>query len=178
LNRDFNLCLGGKYGFTDRFNVGASIHFPRIIGGLGFNAQPQISLFRKESFFNVALNTNLGFVLSTDSIKILGELDVRTKAALNADIAMPISFRLGSNYRIIATPRYSFDLIYLRKEYYSDRDKKMKIKFPAISLGLKLNKVMLESTMIYWNSKQIYVFGIAYFFGDNKTYKQPTISPQ
>ncbi len=170
-DRTFNLCLGGKYGFSDRFNLAGSIHFPQIVGGIGCNIQPQFSFFRKQSLFNMAINTNLGIVGSTDSIRILGDLDVKTKHAINADFGLPLSLRLGEGYRIIVTPRYSFNSFAFRKEYGSDSYKKKTLKFPAISLGVKIKRVMLESTMIYWNSKQIYVFGIAYFFGENR--KEP-----
>ena len=45
LQRSYNLVLGGRYGITHLFNVGASFHLPEILGGFGLTLRPQMSLF-------------------------------------------------------------------------------------------------------------------------------------
>lgn len=169
LKYDFNLSLGGKYGFTDHFNAGATIHFPKIIGGAGISLRPQFSLFHHNTIFNIAINADLGIVFPQDSIKFLGTsfpLETETKGAMNADLAIPFSFRLYNNTRLIVTPRYSYNSFALREEYDSEREKKKKVRYPALSLGIKINKIFLESSVIHWDNKQFYVFGLVYVFSD------------
>lgn len=173
LFRTYNLSFGGKFGITNKFSLGGSIHLPRILGGVGLNIRPQLSLFHKDAIFNAALVGDFGAVIPKDSIKIFGStspLEIKTKGALNADFSLPVSFKLGDEIRLIITPRYSFNAMYLRKEFDSEKRKSRKISYPAISMGFKLKSVFLESSLIQWNNKQIWVFGIVYFFRDGKAY--------
>ena len=170
LDRSFNLCFGGMYGISEHFSLGGNIHLPKIVGGFGASIRPQVSLFHKNTIFNIALSGDVGFVVPKDSIKIFGtttELENKTRGAFNTSIAVPMSIKLGNDVRLIFTPRYSYNILFLRKSFDSYRNRKLHATFPCVSVGLRFKKVYFESSLIYWDSRPIYMFGAAIVFSSS-----------
>lgn len=166
--RSYNLVLGGRYGVTHLFNLGGAIHLPEIVGGFGASLRPQMSLLPNVTDFNIAIAADFGFVFTEDSVKILGSSsywDNTTKGSINADFFLPIGQKLGKDVWLIVTPRYSFSTFYLRREFEVEKTKKMNVQYPALSLGLKMKKLQFETSVVHYNNKQKYMFGIVYLFG-------------
>jgi hypothetical protein len=162
-HRSSLLLVGFRYGITDQFSVNVAAHFPEIASGFGLNVRPQYSLFSAESPFNIAPAFDAGFVLSDDESN-WGEDNPESKGAINADFSMPVSISFSPQSRIIFTPRYSFNTFYFRRSFTSDKSKRVHLRYPALSAGLRINKVHLESTVIRFESVYKVVFGIVYFF--------------
>lgn len=167
-SRTINLVAGGRYGITHVFNISGSIHLPQVAGGVGLSIRPQLSMFPNITNFNLGVAVDIGGVIATDSIRIAGierYRDLETRGAYNVDFSLPMALKLAEQVWIIVTPRYSFNSSLVRKEYGSEKNNTMNAHFPVLSLGLRLRKYQLESTVIHFNNKQQYMFGIVYFFG-------------
>jgi hypothetical protein len=167
----YSLVTGGRYAFTDHFNLGGSIHLPEILGGFGVNIRPQISLMPRESKLNLALAADVGGVIFQDSISPFGieiDIDPETRGAFNIDFSNPLGLKLGKETWLIFTPRYSFSWFYFRKAYEYDGSKKFSVKYPALSLGLRAKRIHLEFSAAKVNHKFRYLAGMAYFFNYQK----------
>ena len=168
LQRSYNLVLGGRYGVTHLFNIGASMHLPEIVGGFGLTLRPQMSLFPNVTNFNMAIAADFGGTFSKDSITILGSSsyqDNETRGQINADFSLPIAQKFSKNTWLVITPRYSFNTFYLRREFEGEKSKKMRVEYPALSLGLRMNKVQVESTVVKFNENYKFMAGIVVFLG-------------
>jgi hypothetical protein len=162
-----NIVFGGQYGLGKKIDLRFSAHFPYAIGGFGLRGGAQYSFLDESSFFNAAIGTDLGFVLAKDSIRILGSstaLDIQSNGAIGADLFIPLSFRINENSRIILTPRFSFNTIYIRHNENYRGTFKYKPQYPALSLGVRFRTIYLESTIILFNQSFYPNFGIAYIF--------------
>lgn len=162
-----NLCFGGQIRLIEKLDLRFAGHFPYIVGGIGLRAGPQYSFFSRESKFNMAIGSDLGFVVAKDSITILGSsspLDVHANGAINADFFLPLSFSFNENYRIILTPRIGFNTYYIRENTNFKNARKFKPQIPSLALGLRLNKFYLEASG-FWFQDEIYPnFGLVFMF--------------
>ena len=168
LQRSYNLLIGGRGGITHRFTLGGSIHLPQIIGGFGINLRPQVSLFPNITPFNIALAADIGGTFTKDSITILGSSsyqDNESKGAFTFDFSLPISQRFGKETRLVITPRYSFNTFYLRREFEYDRSKRFRVHYPALSVGLRANRLHMEGTVAKFEKDYKIMAGIVFFFG-------------
>lgn len=167
LQRSYNLVAGGRGGITHRFTLGGSIHLPEVVGGFGLNLRPQLSLFPNVAPFNIALAADIGGTFAKDSIRFLGSSeyqDNESRGVFTMDFSLPVSQRLGKQTRLIITPRYSFNTFYLRKEFDYDKSKRFKAHYPALSVGLRANRVHLEGTVARFNQDYKFMAGIVFFF--------------
>jgi hypothetical protein len=168
LQRSYNLVFGGRGGITHRFTLGGNLHFPQIIGGIGINLRPQFSLFPNITPFNIAVAADIGGTFAKDSITILGSSDYQdneSKGVFTFDLSLPVSQRFGKETRLIITPRYSFNTFYLRQEFEYDRSKRFKVQYPALSVGLRANRVHMEGTVAKFEKDYKFMAGIVFFFG-------------
>lgn len=168
------LSIGGQVGVGKRMNLKAGLHFPFIVGGLGARLGAQYSLFESDSPFNVALGVNFDGTGANDSIELFGSnvpTSQKANGALNADVFLPISydFKSGSTksdevLRLIITPRYSYNVLYIKK-YTNEKSAKAYALFvPILSVGVRANRIYFESSAIYYN-KSIYPhFGVALMY--------------
>ena len=162
-----NVYGGGQVNLVDKLDLRLSLHLPYLIGGFGLRAGPQYSFFSKESFFNMAIGTDLGFVVAKDSIKIFGStspLDIYANGAINADFFLPISFSFNQHTRIIITPRYSFNTIYIRHNTNDSESFKFKPTLPSLALGLRMKMLYFEFSAFRFQNEYFPNFGIVYIF--------------
>ncbi len=158
------LAIGGQFGISNKTDIRLAVHFPKIIGGFGLRAGIQHSLLGPNSKINIALGADLGFVLSRDSIKILGtktSVNKETNGALNADFFIPFSVKLNENTSMILTPRYSFNTFYIRRNQLYKEDDNFNLSYPVVSLGIQSKKLYFEISTIHYNDKLYPHFGFA-----------------
>lgn len=163
------LYVGGQYGLTDKINVRAAVHLPKIIGGLGIRAGIQYSLFDNESTFNAAAGGDFGFVISRDSIKFgstrFGFENAKyANGSVSADFFIPLTYKPKDNIFISLTPRYSFNSLAIRQRLYEKSSKSHKISYPALTLGFKISDFYFEASAAYYGSKVFPLAGIAVIF--------------
>lgn len=176
--RSYSLLFGGRYGVNHFFTISGGIHLPEIVGGIGGNIRPQISLFPDVSPFNVALAGDLGFVFAKDSVTFLGtttEQENLTKGAIHGDVSLPMSVSLSRNTRLVLTPRYSFNTFYFQRKYDMAKTKRNHVQYPALSLGLRTRDFLFESSLMSWSGNHYYVFGLVIFIRnfDNNLFESP-----
>ena len=162
-----NLCIGAQCGLGEQFDLRFNVHLPYVVTGFGLHAGIQYSLFRHWTLFNAALGTDVGFVVAKDTLD-LGSIDIGldpvTKGAINADFFLPVSYKLKENSRIVLTPRVSLNTLYIRRNENRNRSQKYSPIYPALSLGIFLNKLYFEATAQYIDERIIPGFGIVYKF--------------
>jgi hypothetical protein len=140
-----------------------AFNFPYIIAGFGFRAGVQHSFFRKEEPFNLAVGADVGIALSKDSL--LGvKLDNIMQDAVNADIFLPMSFSSSPNYRIIFTPRISFNAFYVKENIFLSKTTVYSTFIPSITLGMKLNRIYIECGVHSVHQVLMPNLGICYMF--------------
>lgn len=168
LRISYNLLMGAKVGVSNLFGVQLGVHLPEIVGGAGGTLRAQMSMFPTPAKSNLAFVVDLGGVIAKDTVEFIG-LDIDTKAkthgAINADFAIPISYQLSRQSRLIVTPRYSFNTFYLRKSFNSDRSKRMKVQYPALSLGLRVKRMQMEATVMNYRENYSFMTGVVFFIG-------------
>jgi hypothetical protein len=162
-----NLCINGQYGLRKQTNLRFAIHLPYIVTGIGVRAGIQQSFFKKEAPFNLAIGTDIGFVFTIDSL-FESKLDNAMKNAINADIFLPVSYSFSPNYRIVLTPRLSFNSVYVRQNIYEEKAKVYPFYVPSITLGVILNRIYIETGIHSVNNILMPNFGICYIFKLNR----------
>lgn len=151
----------------EKTNIRAAIHFPEIIGGFGARLGIQQSLFKRNSDFNIAIGTDLGFTAAKDSVKIFIngkyiKIENDIKGAYNFDFFLPMTFRVDKNTQITLTPRNSYTFISVKKS------KSTKLFYPAMSAGFKYKFLYLETTATYINNKFVPFFGLGFILTEFK----------
>ena len=177
VGQTFNLVFGYRYGINNIWGIGLGLHLPEAVGGIGANLKTQLSLFPTPAPTNLALVADIGFVISEDSVRILGidwRFDDKSRGAFNVDFSLPFGYRIGKNAKLIITPRYSFNTFYLRRNFTSNRSKKVNVQYPALSLGYRIRQVQFESTMLKYKDMYKFVAGVVFFFGNG----HPILSPE
>jgi len=167
-----NLCFGSQIGLIHNLDLRAAVHLPYILGGFGARLGPQYTFFSKESKFNMAIGSDLGFVIAKDSIKIFGTtsaLNIHANGAINADFFIPLSFNLNENSRIIITPRYSFNTIYIRHNTGEKESFKFSPHIPSLALGLRLDRLYIEASAFRFRNEYYPNFGLIYIFKGNSS---------
>ena len=162
-----NLNFGGQFGLVHNLDLRLAVHLPNFLGGFGARLGPQYAFFGRESKFNMAIGSDLGFVLAKDSIKIFGSttaLDIYVNGAINADFFLPISFNFNENSRIIITPRYSFNTFYIRRNTMEKKGRKFNPNVPSLAIGLRLNRIYLEASAFRFQNEYFPNFGLIYVF--------------
>lgn len=167
-----NLAIGGQYGFYDRFGARFAMHFASIIGGAGVRIGPQYNFFSPGSRFNAGIGADIGFIQAWDSISIF-ELNKETNGGWHADVFMPFSFSFNETTRIILTPRYSYNTLYIRENKYHPRDWKYRPRSPSLALGLRSGNFYLEASVLYHKSTFYPNFGIAISINGNQEQDNP-----
>lgn len=162
------LSLGSQIGLSKQTDLRIAIHFPWIVGGFGFRAGIQHSFFDSNSRINMAIGSDLGFVVSKDSIEISGtNVAIGGKSsngAISADLFLPISFKIKNDFRVVVTPRYSLTTIYIREYQDKNGAKPFSFHYPALSLGIRVKRFYFETTVLYYfNSFAYHHFGAAWF---------------
>lgn len=163
-----NLCIGSQIGLTSNLDLRAAINLPYIIGGFGLRLGPQYTFFNNESKFNLAIGSDLGFVLAKDSIQIFGStsaLDIYSNGAINADFFIPFCYNFNENTRIILTPRYSLNTIYMRRNTGEKKSYKFNLNVPSLALGMRFSKLYIEASAFIYQHKYYPNFGLIYIFG-------------
>ncbi|MDH5379885.1 MAG: hypothetical protein OEW75_03480 [Cyclobacteriaceae bacterium] len=152
------LALGAQIGVSKQADVRVALHFPKILGGIGLRGGFQYSFFPAESKVNMALGTDLGFVVSKDSIRLFGwdwtasALDKTSNSALNGDVFLPVSFKLGDEANMVITPRYSFYKMYMREFEHRDYGIPHNFRSQTITIGLQIKKIYLETSIMHSNN--------------------------
>lgn len=162
-----NIYFGGQFNLVNNLDLRFTLHLPYLIGGFGLRAGPQYSFFKKESVFNMAIGTDLGFVVAKDSLKIFGTtsaLDIYANGAINADFFLPLSVRLNQDTRLIITPRYSFNTIYIRQNMKNKESHKFKPNVPSLAVGLKMKRFYFEYSTFRFQEDYFPNFGMVYMF--------------
>jgi len=162
-----NLNFGGQFRLVDNLDLRIAAHLPYILGGFGARVGPQYAFIGRESKFNIAIGSDLGFVASKDSIKILGStsaLDIHVNGAINADFFLPFCYNFNENSRIIITPRYSFNTYYIRHNTGEKKSHKFNPDVLSLAIGLRLNKVYLEASAFRFQNEYFPNFGLIYVF--------------
>ena len=165
-----NLFFGGQVSLIDNLDLRFSVHLPYIIGGFGARLGPQYAFFSKDSRFNMAVGTDLGFVLAKDSLRIFGTnnaLDVYASGAINADVFLTMGYQFNENSRIVITPRYSFNTLYIRQNTQQETTTKFKPQLPSVALGLYLNRIYIEASAFRFQDKYFPNVGLVYIFKPN-----------
>ena len=162
------LSLGSQIGLSKQTDLRIAIHLPWIIGGFGFRAGIQHSFFDSKSRINMAIGSDLGFVVSKDSIEISGTNAAiggkDSNGAINADLFLPISLKIKNDFRVVLTPRYSLTKIYIREYQDKNGTKPFSFHYPALSLGIRVKRFYFETTVLYYfNSFAYHHFGAAWF---------------
>lgn len=171
LKGSYNLVVGTRIGITNLMNLMLHFHFPEIVGGVGVNIRPQISLFPQPARFNLAFAADLGGTLAKDSIEILESsyyVGDKVRGASNADFSVPFSYKTGKNTAIMLTPRYSFNTFYLRREFDVGKSKRMNASYPALSLGFRYKRIHLETTVLQYKSMFKFTGGFVYLLSWQK----------
>jgi len=157
---------GLKVGLGERMNLEVGLHFPKIIAGIGLRVGTQYSFLKKDSKFNFALGANVGTIWAEDNVKILGTYVPNPeliKQAFNGDVFLPISYNFTENFRLIITPRFSFNSVSIKRFTDFSDVQNFRYQMPILSVGALINKnFYFEYSAIYYD-KLIYPhFGIAY----------------
>jgi hypothetical protein len=166
-----NLFFGGQVAIKDNLNLRFAVHLPYIIGGFGARVGPQYTFFEPGSKFNMAVGTDLGFVLAKDSLEILGStsaLDIYANGAINADIFMPLAYKFSKNARIVITPRYSFNTLYIRLNTAEKESRKFSPQLASLAIGLYLNRIYLEASAFRFQGEYFPNVGLVYTFKPNE----------
>ena len=164
VSTSMNLVFGGQVGLGKKYSVRFSGHLPKLLGGFGLRGGLQKTLFDSTSNVNISLGFDMGFVLSKDSVSFLRTrwaVNKETNSALNADGFFSLSLKTGEYSRLIITPRYSFNTLYIRKYKYEEGSVPFGFQHFSLSLGLKAKKIYLEATGMFLNDEFIPHFGIA-----------------
>ena len=166
-----NFYFGGQLNVVDKLGLRFSMHLPYLIGGFGLRAGPQYSFFKKESKFNMAVGTDLGFVVAKDSIKIFGSsspLDIHANGAINADFFIPFSFSFNEYTRIILTPRYSFNTIFIRYNTGDDETYKFRPNVLSMALGMRIKRFYFEYSSFRYQGQYFPNFSIVYMLNNKE----------
>lgn len=161
------LSAGLQVGILNQTDIRLALHFASVGGSFGFRTGVQHSFFDFQSKMNIALGTDLGFVVALDSMKILGTMtaiDKSANGAINADVFIPVSIRLKDNFSLVVTPRYSLNTIYVRKFEDENSSVPFKFKYPAVSLGIRTGKLYFEVTTLIYHHTVYPHFGLAWMF--------------
>ncbi len=177
IRQTLNLVFGGRYGINNIWGIGLGFHLPEVVGGVGANLKTQLSMFPTPALTNLALVADIGFVFAEDSIRILGtewKLDDKSRGSFNIDFSMPVGYRIGNNAKLILTPRYSFNTFYLRKSYDTERSKRIRVQYPALSLGYRYRQVQVETTLLKYRDMYKLMAGVVFFIGKSN----PILAPE
>lgn len=158
-----NFYLGFQGGLKNKLDYRASLNLPYIIGGIGLRGGIQYSFLPKESVFNFAIGTDLGFVVSRDSIKLFGSkigMNPYTKGITNADIFMPFTVNLNKNTRFTLTPRFIYQYFWIKNNIDLKRSYSFSPETLAVSAGLKYKHTIIELTILKMNNAIYPNFGI------------------
>jgi len=171
-----NFYFGAQTRIIDNLDLRLSLSLPYIVGGIGLRLGPQYSFFKDSDTWNLAIGSDLGFVVAWDSLKFLGtksDLEIYTNGAINADFFMPFSYSFNKNTRIVLTPRYSFNTLYIRENTKSRETFKFKPNVPSLALGLKTKRMYYELSAFRFQDNYFPNFGIVYIFRGSSEKAEP-----
>lgn len=164
-----NICGGIQGGITDKWSGRAAIHLPNLFGGFGLRLGTQYSFFDTASVVNLAVGSDFGFVVNKDSTSSLfgyiNAIDYSySNGAINADFFAPFSFQFSSKSRIIITPRYSFNRMYIKENIDEKSSTQFNPHLASLAVGLMVNTIYVEASIYTYDQKYYPNFGLVYLF--------------
>jgi hypothetical protein len=158
-NSNLNLNFGADYGIAKNLSIRGAIHLPYIIGGFGLRGGLQYSFLPTDSYFNIALGADAGFVVSRDSVKIFGDSKVgvspNTSGALNADVFIPVTFNITDDLSINLAARYSFNTFRIRYNTVSKKSYGYNPEAMIFGFGLRYKAFYFEANTIHLEDDRI-----------------------
>jgi hypothetical protein len=162
-----NLCLGGQINAVENLDVRGAIHMPLPFGGFGMRAGPQFSFLNRESKFNVAIGSDLGYTFAKDSIKLFGDnipLSIAVNGVFSADFFLPLRYSFNNESRLIVTPRYSYTTFYMRYNTERKSSYSFRTYVPSLAIGFRIKHFYFENSVFLFQDKYIVNYGFAYLF--------------
>lgn len=159
------LSVLGQGGIGNNLDIRGAVHIPAVVLGFGMRAGIQYSFLDSSSKFQAAIATDIGLCFSEDSSEIGGViLDnvSRVRGFYNADIFLPMSYKLGDNFNLILTPRLSNTWTQVRRNLQSDRSKFFTERIQTLSLGLDIKKFYFEASINRWRDRNYPSFALMY----------------
>ncbi len=154
--------------FSDSILTATIILNLPIPGSYGIHLGLAYSIFKKESVFNMALGSDVGFSFAQDEFRMFGlnwSSNSFSSHAFHFDVFAPVSIKLNEYIRLIATPRYSFNNMRLKKMLHSNIDLiKFKPRLKLLSIGLFIDRLYLEYSSTYYKDLYYPNFGAAYTY--------------
>jgi hypothetical protein len=132
-----NFIAGVQVGISHDFDFRGAFHLAGL-GSFGLRLGGQYVIFDRESRVNMALGSDFGGTVLLDKKGTFGYL---VTDVLNADFYIPISIKFKPQYRLIITPRYSYN-------YFSTIDEdKVNLRIPTLTIGLRLKTWYCEASV-------------------------------
>jgi len=158
-----NLCAGAQGHLKNNLSGRLSVNFPFIIGGIGFRGGLQYSFLPATSKFNFALGGDLGFVLSRDSIRILGRMNAmnpEVAGITSADLFMPFTVQLNDHSRLTITPRMSTQAFWIRHNVADGHSYSYSPTILGVSGNIRIRQTNMEMTILQVNGVLMPSLGI------------------
>ena len=158
-----NLCAGAQGHLKNNLSGRLSVNFPFIIGGIGFRGGLQYSFLPATSKFNFALGGDLGFVLSRDSIRILGRMNAmnpEVAGITSADLFMPFTVQLNDHSRLTITPRMSTQAFWIRHNVADGHSYSYSPTIFGVSGNIRIRQTNMEMTILQVNGVLMPSLGI------------------
>ena len=160
------LSFNGQLGLTtnlDKTNLRFSIWTP-MFTSLGGRLGIQQSLFNHYSKLNIAIGLDLGYSLTSDSTESSGYQI--NQHVFTSELYLPFTHNFDSHSNLTITPKltytyFSFPLTNTENRNINEFDN-FKISSPGITIGLTIDKIHIEGTVIKYQNKYIPSLGIAY----------------
>lgn len=145
-----NFCVGAQGHLAKGLSGRLSLNFPFVLGGIGFRGGLQYSFLPPASKFNIGIGTDLGFVLSRDSIRIFNSffaLSPEVAGMTNADLFLPITFQFSDDTRLTLTPRISNQHFWIKRYIGNEGSYSYSPPMIGISSHVKIKQTSLELTV-------------------------------
>ncbi|MDA3890266.1 MAG: hypothetical protein PF517_01230 [Salinivirgaceae bacterium] len=118
---------------------------------------------------------DFGFVIAKDSFRLFGTnnpVDLESNGGLNLDFFMPIGYSFTDDFRIVITPRYSFNGVFVRLNKHETKAKFYTPMLFGVSAGVWYKRLYMEYSTLYYRNITIPSFGIAYVFSSKNESKE------
>lgn len=146
-----NFSAGAQGSLKNGLSGRLSVHFPFILGGFGLRGGLQYSFLPAKSKFNFALGTDLGFVLSRDSMRILNshfELSPEVAGMTNADLFMPFTLQVNEDTRVTLTPRISTQHFWIKRNIADAESYSYAPFIAGLSSHIKIKQTSIELSVL------------------------------
>lgn len=155
--------IAGNVGLGKRFILRVGLYLPYVIAGGGLNVRGQYSFFPRESKLNMATGIDIGIGGSSDEFLDVDIRDnVRTGTVLHADLFLPLAYNFSDNFRMILTPHIIYNSMEVKYHLESERYRRHRIYYPALSMGFMWEQFYLEAGASYLGQGIMPHMGIVY----------------